>query len=204
MRRRRLPWLWDIPRSPRWILALAAVNLGGTVYGFWWYREQLAATAPPYWPVVPDSPTATLLFGLFLLSIYPGAGRREGRRSSPLLWAAACCSSFKYGLWTPLVMAHFWVTTGLVTFESVHLTLSHLGMALEAVIFARYYRAGWRHVFAVTAWLLFNDYMDYVRGFHPTLPVPGAEGWAGGAALALTLLAAASPLFVPAAARCSR
>lgn len=191
-------WLWDIPRSPRWIRALAAVNLGGTAYGFWWYREQLAATPPWYWPVVPDSPTATLLIGLFLLSILPGA-RWRGGRPRPLLWAAACLSSLKYGLWTPLVMAHFWFTTGTATFESVHLTLSHLGMALEAVIFLRWYRPPWPHVAAAGAWLLFNDYMDYVRGFHPFLPVPGAEGWAGGTAVVLSCLAMASRLFVPAA-----
>lgn len=176
--------LWNLPYNRRLTAALLAVNLFGTGYGFYWYRDQLAATPVRYWPVVPDSPAATLLFTLFL------AAHLAGRRP-PYLSALAYLASIKYGLWTPAIMVHYWLTARAATFESVHLSLSHLGMALEALIFMRAAPPARLPVLAAAAWLLFNDYMDYARGFHPYLPVPGpgAVVFAGAAAVVLSLVA---------------
>lgn len=160
---------------------LIAVNLFGTAYGFWWYHGQLRETPLIFWPVVPDSPGSTLLFALFLITLM-----RNVRK--PLLAALAYMSSFKYGLWTPLVMGHMWLTTGEVTFESVHLSLSHLGMALEALLFARVHRPLRPFLPAALGWLLFNDFMDYALGLHPVLPVPEAAGTVGSLAVFLSFL----------------
>lgn len=175
-------FLRRIPVNRAMIRVLIAANLCGTVYGFWWYHEQLRETPVGYWPLVPDSPGSTLLFSLFLVAV--ARGRRQ-----PLLESVAYASSLKYGLWTPVVWAHFWLVTGEASFESVHLTLSHLGMALEALLFARVYRPARPYPLVAGAWLVFNDYMDYVRGLHPTLPVPEAVGLIGWLAVALSVLA---------------
>ncbi len=175
-----LAFLLDLPRNRAMVRLLIAVNLFGTGYGFWWYHGQLRETPPLYWPLVPDSPGSTLLFTLFLLAVDRG-------RRLPLLESLAYASSIKYGLWTPAVWAYYWSAGGGVTFESVHLSLSHLGMALEAAIFGRFYRPVRPWPLAALAWLVFNDYMDYVRGFHPTLPVPEAVTLIGTIAVILSV-----------------
>lgn len=191
-------WLDAIPASRRWAWILLLVNAFGTAYGFWWYHEQLAVAPLYLWPLVPDSPLATMYFALFLASLlrrWPAGDALRSPRPGvavpprPWLAALACLANLKYGLWTPLVMAHFWAVTGQATFESVHLSLSHLGMALQGFLYLRRYRTGLATGLAAAAWLFFNDYMDYVRGLHPFLPVPEATGWAGGSAVALSALA---------------
>jgi len=165
-------WMLGIPGDRRWIAVLIAVNLSGSLYGFNWYREQLRATPLRYWPVVPDSPLSTLLFSLFLIAVYFG-------RRYPWLEALSELAMIKYGLWTPLVIGQHWWVHRVVDFEDVHLFLSHLAMAVEATLFLRFYRPGpvlglpglvWG--LPALGWLLFNDYMDYFRGFHPALPAP--------------------------------
>lgn len=177
-------WLFRLPEDRRATFLLLLVNLFGTVYGYWWYRDQLAATPIRAWPVVPDSPTATGLFALFLAALLRG-------REIPPLSAFAFLSSVKYGLWTPAVMAHYWVTAGRATFESIHLSLSHLGMALEAFIYMRAFPPRRPSVLLAGAWLLFNDFADYALGFHPFLPVagPAAASFAAAAAVLLSLAA---------------
>lgn len=177
-------WLFRLPEDRGATFLLLLVNLFGTVYGYWWYREQLAATPLGAWPVVPDSPTATALFALFLAAVLRG-------REIPPLAAFAFLTSVKYGLWTPAVMAHYWLTAGQATFESIHLSLSHLGMALEAFIYMRAFPPRRASVLVAGAWLGLNDFADYALGFHPFLPVagPAAEAFAAGAAALASLLA---------------
>lgn len=177
-------WLFRLPEHRGATFLLLLVNGFGTVYGYWWYRDQLAATPVLAWPVVPDSPTATALFALFLAAVLRG-------REIPALSAFAFLTSVKYGLWTPAVMAQYWLATGRATFESVHLSLSHLGMALETFIYMRAFPPRRAAVLVAGAWLGFNDFADYALGFHPVLPVPGPDGeaFAAAAAALLSLLA---------------
>lgn len=170
-------WLLGMPGDRRWIAALIAINLSGSLYGFNWYREQLRSTPLLYWPVVPDSPLSTLLFSLFLVAVYFG-------RRYPYLEALSGLAMIKYGLWTPVVIGQHWWVHRMADFEDVHLFLSHLAMAMEAMLFLHFYRPGLCRpgptrnlkglVWGLPAvgWLLFNDYMDYFRGFHPALPAP--------------------------------
>ncbi len=177
------------------------MNAFGTAYGFYWYRGQLAVTPPWLWPLVPDSPLATLYFALFLASLLghrqrPGAAPSGPAGSAPPLrpprpWLAAlaCLANIKYGLWTPAVMIQAWLATGWLTFESTHLSLSHLGMALQGFLYLRAYPPPLLPGLAAAAWLFLNDYADYRKGLHPFLPLPEAVSFAG---LAAVLLSAAA------------
>ena len=70
----RLPsYLAPLPRrvedlALRYAWVIVAINLAGTLFGFWYYRFQLAQTPIVMWPFVPDSPTATLFIALSLAS----------------------------------------------------------------------------------------------------------------------------------------
>lgn len=173
-------WLVDtVPRSRRWWWALLGVNAVGSVYGFLWYQDQLRATAPWQWPVVPDSPGSTLLFACFLLALL--SGRRPG-----WLAALALVSLMKYGLWTALVLPYNVVVLGsALRFDDVHLTLSHFGMWVQGLIFARVYPPPLGWALAAWGWLYLQDYVDYVHGLHPALP--SAELFGPAAAIAVGL-----------------
>jgi hypothetical protein len=85
-------------RTVLWILFI--VNFLGSIYGFYWYKEQLALTEPKVLTLfVPDSPTASAFF-TFVLLLYLCS------RRSPLLEAFASITLFKYGIWAVVMI--FW------------------------------------------------------------------------------------------------
>jgi uncharacterized membrane protein YpjA len=176
---------WDflrqLPDKRHLFPLLIGANLLGAVYGFYWYRYQLAGTPWYYWPVVPDSPLAVLFFTLFLVNIY--IHRRQ-------YWVEAFgyLAMLKYGLWTPFVLAQAGVATGNFDFESFHLSLSHLAMAIEAWIFLRYYIPPSRYAIRLLLWFLANDYLDYFWGTHPTLPAPQYKTYAAVVAFGSTII----------------
>ena len=98
-------WLAPLPEplenfGLRFAAAIAAVNLVGTAFGFWYYRFQFATEPLAAWPLVPDSPLATLFVALSLLSWRLG-------RSNEYLNALAFFGCWKLGLWTPFVLLVF-------------------------------------------------------------------------------------------------
>jgi uncharacterized membrane protein YpjA len=157
-------WLAGIPRDRRWLVPLILVNFFGSLYGFEWYAAQLAATPVRYWPVVPDSPLSCLLFSFVLMLIY-------ARKRFWPLEGVAYISMMKYGFWTVFVFSQCWVARRAAFPEEMFLFASHFAMAVESLIFSRYYSPGPRAIVACGLWSLFNDYMDYWRGHHPTLPM---------------------------------
>ncbi|ADU52163.1 protein of unknown function DUF1405 [Thermaerobacter marianensis DSM 12885] len=175
--------LMDLPcnRPATWLLV--AVNAVGSVWGFWWYRDQLAATPLWKWPVVPDSPTASTLFTLVLVLQLLG-------RRLPALEAWAYLVMIKYGLWTVVVLGGYALKTGILGPEAALLIASHAGMAIEALIYQRAYPGSLRGLAAAVAWSLFNDGADYLAGLHPTLPGPEVWNLAATAAVVLTILGA--------------
>jgi uncharacterized membrane protein YpjA len=176
-------------RAAFWVLAL--INLGGFGFGIWWYWGQIAAT--PWWllPLVPDSPLSTLLFGVLLLFLLQG-------RRAPVLAGLAYVNMVKYGLWTPFIIGGGVVLWGRVAFDDVHLTLSHLGMAIEALVYARYFPVPWPYLLAGAGWNLVNDCADYFGGLYPLLPHPALTSPARTAAFVLTC---AAPLMIAAVQR---
>lgn len=172
-------WLVTLPENRRWLWPLVVINLGGAVYGFQWYFGQLKATPWYLWPVTPDSPLAALYFGLGLLFL--AIGRRQ-----PWLEAFAFFAQVKYGLWTPIVLGTYMYQYGF-DFEAAHLSLSHIAMAVEAIIFIRYFAPSWRVAVPLWFWFVFNDLADYFWwGTYPRVPDPALLPLAKTAAVALT------------------
>ncbi|MFB6120370.1 MAG: DUF1405 domain-containing protein [Halobacteriaceae archaeon] len=145
-------WLEDLALRFAWLIVL--VNLGGTAFGFWYYRHQLAETAVWLWPVVPDSPAATLFIALSL-----AAWKLD--RQSAILDSLAFFGCIKLGLWTPYVQLALNGPGGIATWLYWFLVVSHLGMALEAFVLHRYADFPVRAVGAAAGWYWLNDVVDY-------------------------------------------
>ncbi|WP_230632941.1 DUF1405 domain-containing protein [Paenibacillus athensensis] len=162
---------------------LLVCNLLGTIYGYAWYGQQLEYTVDnfPLWyvPFVPDSPTASLFFTLALLILL-----LERRSSSPyspepaasrisllrgLIEALAVVTLFKYGIWAVAMIVAEAAKGGAVGWEGWMLMGSHFTMAVEGLLFARWFRFGWGALALAAGWMFWNDFMDYQRGVYPWL-----------------------------------
>jgi uncharacterized membrane protein YpjA len=178
-------FLRDVVHKPAWWGILLIVNFLGSLYGFWWYRGQFWETPVRYWLLVPDSPGSVFLMCIFLAGLLLGANPRRGW----LNWLAAFAflSNMKYGLWTAIVLPHNSMTTGIWTFDHIHLSLSHLGMWLQGAIFLIYIRPAVPAAVAALLWMWLQDFVDYVAlGTHPTLPIGTAPHFAGAIAVLLS------------------
>jgi uncharacterized membrane protein YpjA len=166
-------------RTVLWILFI--VNFLGSIYGFYWYKEQLALTEPKVLTLfVPDSPTASAFF-TFVLLLYLCS------RRSPLLEAFASITLFKYGIWAVVMI--FWGAyldvrpmMDSLSWQHWMLVFSHLGMAAQAILYAPFYTYGQREILIVAAWTLLNDGLDYGLDIHPWLavslePLDHVVGW---------------------------
>lgn len=172
------------------LLLIALVNLLGTLFGFYYYSNQLLSTDPVLWIFVPASPIATLFFAA---SIYLNANNR----GLQILDALAFVSNFKYGLWTVFCLIYYSEiffsgnSTGLYSFMIV----SHLGMAAQAFMLFEWKNIGFNALIGAFLWYLFNDFIDYNFGTHTELytqyTVPAET-----AAYSLTLLALLSGLLL--------
>ncbi|WP_337951020.1 DUF1405 domain-containing protein [Paenibacillus sp. HWE-109] len=160
-----------------WLLFIS--NLLGTVYGYEWYWIQMSNTIAekPLWYVffVPDSPTASLFFTLSVgyLLLDHTSNKQSGQLYQAIrgfIEAFALITSFKYGIWAvTMIWAGAWQGVA-VGWDGWMLTSSHLAMALEALLFVRWYRYKVGAIVLVAAWTFWNDFMDYERGVFPSLP----------------------------------
>lgn len=150
-----------------WAALIAAVNLVGIAYGFYYYREQFALTPPWLWWLVPDSPLAVLWAQLALAAYWLAP------RGPRWLWldALAFIGNVQVGLWTCYVLLayepqfhtlDFLQGEGGIGLNSV-LWVGHLAMAALALIFVkglREARARWA-VAVAAGYYLVNDVVDY-------------------------------------------
>jgi len=177
-------WLAPLPRPLENLglhlaAVIGAINLVGTVFGFWYYGFHPWPTTDPLitgqfalepvvaWPLVPDSPTATLFIGLALL-----AWRFD--RANDYLTALAFFGCIKLGAWTPYVLLAF-----AEEFSYLHVAMynflfwSHLAMVVEAFVLHRITDFPVRAVLVAVVWYGLNDLVDYflpvVGGPHHTL-----------------------------------
>ncbi|MFD1632954.1 DUF1405 domain-containing protein [Haloplanus ruber] len=136
--------------------AVVATNIVGTAFGFWYYRFQFAAEPLATWPLVPDSPVATLFIALSLGLWWLG-------RSNEVVNALAFFGCWKLGLWTPFVLLAFadgfLATTALPMYA--FLLSSHLMMVVEAFVIHRYSDFPVGAVAVAVAWYGLNDLVDY-------------------------------------------
>lgn len=154
-----------------WLLFI--VNLLGTIYGYIWYGEQLKFTAAnyPLWllPFVPDSPTASLFFTLALLPMLYPPKSYTGNNVRELIEALAVVTSVKYGIWAVSIIFAGGYQGDLISWKDWMLVVSHTGMALEALIYARYF-AFRKMIPLALFWTFANDLLDYSYGIYPWLP----------------------------------
>ncbi len=174
---------WHNPWQARFMLPLIVINAAGSVYGYYWYHEQLARTPPHFWAFVPDSPLATTLFALALLLSLAGPGRI-------LFQAVALTASLKYGIWAVVMISHYWLKGGPLEFTEGMLWVTHFGMALQGFAYLRQLRPGAGVILLTAFWMVLNDLMDYGLGLHPDLFAAGqtlpALITAGGLTLTIT------------------
>jgi uncharacterized membrane protein YpjA len=172
-------WHWFIASlRTRWFLWMMIIINGlGSVYGFIWYEYQLESTFPTFLRIfVPDSPTASTLFTLVLITMLIG-------RSIPSLEAFAAVTNFKYGVWAVSVILAGAALGDSLSWQHYMLMFSHGGMAVESLLYARFYTLRLRHIVYVAAWTLLNDLLDYTLDIHPWLadelePYDHVVGWA--------------------------
>ncbi|PLR77153.1 DUF1405 domain-containing protein [Bacillus sp. V3-13] len=147
--------IYPVLASRAFLSMLLIINIAGTIYGYVWYRWQLADTPPIFLPFVPDSPTASLFFVFVLIAFLL-------KKNWGLLEALAIVTLFKYGIWAVVMNLLVYVVNGEIDFVSLMLIFSHLGMAVQGLLYAPFYRIKLWH-FAVTAvWVLHNEIIDYV------------------------------------------
>ncbi len=157
-------WKWLIHwlSQPSALWLLFAVNLIGTVYGYFWYKNQLLSTPVYLWPFVPDSPTASLFFTLVLGAFLAGKTWRY-------VEAFSAVTLVKYGIWASVMIISTAVLGGTLNWQHYMLLVSHLGMALQALLYIPHFSFGLRHLVLIAMWTLSNDIMDYTLGIFPWL-----------------------------------
>ncbi|KIL75120.1 DUF1405 domain-containing protein [Pseudobacillus badius] len=144
----------------KFLLLLFVINLVGTIYGYIWYAPQLARTDWFFWPFVPDSPTASLFFTIVLLGFL-------WRKSWGLMEALAIVTLFKYGIWAVVMNGLVWKVTGYLPWEGYMLMASHLGMAVQGLLYSPFYRIKPWHLAVAALWALHNEIIDYVFMQYP-------------------------------------
>lgn len=158
MKKRFLTYFFDY----RFLICLLIINIIGSLYGYYWYREQLAATKTFLLLFVPDSPLSTTLFAVAIfLKI-----RKKNINLLPLLASAFLV---KYGLWAVAINLHLLFIGEAFTWINFMLAASHFGMAVEGVIYYPFRGIAFWEILLVTTILAFQDFMDYVIGLHPYL-----------------------------------
>ncbi len=165
-------WVENVGLRLAWPVAI--VNLLGTLFGFWYYAGQPVDLAPPLlhgqlgaapvaaYPLIPDSPVATMFIGLSLIAW------RLDLDAEPL-HMLAFFGCIKLGLWTPYVQLVLNGSAGIVPWLYWFLILSHAAMAVEAFLIHRYATFSVGSVAVALAWYGFNDVVDY---FWPVLEGP--------------------------------
>lgn len=144
----------------QFLILLFIINLLGTIYGYIWYQSQLMQTPTIFLPFVPDSPTASLFFTIFLLFFIFG-------KNVPYIEALAITSLFKYGIWAVVMNIFTMIVDGSIGWQGWMLIASHAGMAIQGILYAPYYKIELRHLTVAAIVIIHNDIIDYVFGMMP-------------------------------------
>ncbi|MBU7593282.1 DUF1405 domain-containing protein [Metabacillus halosaccharovorans] len=146
------------------IFVMFIINLFGTIYGYYWYRYQLAETPAHFYIFVPDSPTASLFFTIVLFAFL-------FKRNLPVIEALAIVTLFKYGIWAVIMNLLVLAVNGTLPWEGYMLIASHFGMAVQGLLYVSYYRFKAWHLIVAAIWTLHNDVIDYVFEMMPRYSV---------------------------------
>lgn len=153
---------------------IVAINLAGTVFGFYYYGFQFTSTPLEMWIFVPDSPMATLIIALALASWKLG---------HPQEWliTLAFFGNIILGGWTVWAHLAFWEQ-----FAYLHpamrqfLIWSHAAMVVQAFVLHRIGTFPTWTIAVATGWYAVDTVVDYfipVRGtlHHTFLPIARDE-----------------------------
>ncbi|MFK9116715.1 DUF1405 domain-containing protein [Peribacillus frigoritolerans] len=152
--------IYSLLASRQMLALLLLINILGTAYGYYWYGSQLENTPAIFLAFVPDSPTASLFFVFVLLGFLL-------RRNFGFMEALAIITLFKYGIWAVAMNLMTFLTTGSLPWEGYMLMASHLGMAIQGVLYAPFYRIKPWHLIVAAIWTIHNDIIDYVFEMMP-------------------------------------
>jgi uncharacterized membrane protein YpjA len=175
-------------RFARWVIAspvvwlVVAANLGGSIAGYiFWYGDSILAAPWYYWVFVPDCPLAATLMGIALIGFH-------FRRRWDLLGLLATSTCIKYGLWTVVYWAANYSAGGHYDFESVTMSVTHFIMIIEGLMLTTFLRFRLLPVAIASLFLIANDLVDYVAGYHPGLPQLVGTGLMAGVAIGMTVI----------------
>ncbi len=156
-----------------WIWLVIAINFGGVIYGWFYYEYQLLSSPTYLWIFIADCPNSTLFVAISLILI------AKNSKNDALSFFASC-NALKYGIWTCFVIllySHYFLSPERRLLYSC-MFISHALLSLEAIPLA--YTVKFERRFVITLfWLLLNDFMDYVVGTHPYMPLEKIELVAG-------------------------
>lgn len=145
---------------PVFMGALFLINLGGTIYGYIWYEGQLAITPAYFLAFVPDSPTASLFFTIWLLCYLC-------KTRALYIEALAVTSLFKYGIWAVVMNLFTMLVDGGLSWQGYMLIFSHGAMAAQGLLYVPHYTFKLKHLTFAGIVLLHNEIIDYVFGMMP-------------------------------------
>lgn len=173
--------LRSILLNPLVLWLLLIINLAGSVYGYYWYHNQLSSTPMHWWPFVPDSPFSTTLFAFSILYILWRVRPSEGL----FLWANL--ANMKYGMWAAIINIHFGLNSNEFDAVNLMLTLSHIGMFFQGFLYLFVVPFNSLALIAVVLWMVTNDALDYLIGIHPYLFLENQFQLAWQSAVVLTI-----------------
>lgn len=98
------------------------------------------------------------------------------RRPPAWLLGLFAFGQIKYGIWTVSAWLLYWRSTAAAfgaphfSFDSVLMTVSHIGLVAQGVLLLTYFRPDWRAALAGLVWFGVSDFVDYGLGFYPAIP----------------------------------
>lgn len=167
-------WSREFLTSRGFLWLLFIFNLLGTIYGYYWYGNQIEYTLAnnPLWQVifVPDSPTASLFFTLSLMFLIWSKPLENFRWIRVLLESLAVVTSVKYGVWAVSIIFAGAYQGNTIGWQDWMLVASHTAMAVEALLYVRFFKFGTGILIGAGLWTLLNDMVDYTFEVFPWLP----------------------------------
>jgi len=170
------------------LAALIAFNAVGTIWGFFWYADQLSRTDWYFWLLTPDFPLTTFCFMLFLWWVREGKPWKAGWKTA-VAWIAVL-AAFKYGFWTVLVLGQYIASPGSQPdLQDLMMVASQLGLLAEGYLYRNQLPRLPAMYGIAMLWLLLNDYADWMLGAHTRLPLSTEFAFAMWLSMGLTVAA---------------
>lgn len=133
----------------------------GSIYGYYWYKDQLSQTPWYLWLFTWDCPFYATLFSIWLFSYLRNSTLHKNNLFTAITWTGL----IKYGIWTVIVVQDSYYWGSPVTIDSLGLQISHVVLFIQGLILLS--KVQFKNIGIVTTWMLINDYMDYIVGTYP-------------------------------------